>query len=402
MPSRRRFAVVGAGIIGSAVARALALGDMASSVTVLEKETSPGTHQTRRNSGVVHAGLYYQPGSAKARLSRRGVALLRDYCEANNLAYLEYGKVLVALDEAERRRMADIHARALANEVPGVRLLTGSELRAIEPHVHGIAGLHSPHTAVVDFADIARSMLADARDAGAVLHTGVEAVGFDQSHGEVQVRVNSGEVLGFDNVILCAGLHSDRLAQLAGDDEFPRIVPFRGEYGLLRPERRHFVRGLVYPVPDPRYPFLGVHLTRRVDGEVLVGPNAVLALAREGYLKRDVDLRQLRRLVGWRGFRRFARANWRVAVREINGSTRHRAFVRAARRYLPELRAEDVVSGPVGIRAQAMNADGSLVEDFRISRVGNIVCVRNAPSPAATASLAIAEHIVAGLNSAEG
>lgn len=402
MHSRRRFAVVGAGIVGSAVARALARSGMASSVTVLEKETSPGTHQTRRNSGVVHAGLYYTPGSAKARFSRHGVALLREYCAAKGLSYLECGKVLVALDEAERRRMADIHARAVANGVPGVRLLTGSELRDIEPHVRGIAGLHSPSTAVVDFADIARAILADARDAGAVVHTGVEVAGFDQTRGEVRVRANSGVVVSFDRVVLCAGLHSDRLAQLAGDDEFPRIVPFRGEYGLLRPERRHLVRGLVYPVPDPRYPFLGVHLTRRIDGEVLVGPNAVLALAREGYLKRDVDFRQLRLLLGWRGFRQFARSNWRVAAREINSSVRHRAFVRAARRYLPELRAEDVLPGPAGIRAQAMNADGSLVDDFRVSRVGDIVCVRNAPSPAATASLAIADDIVARLVTADG
>lgn len=427
MNARRRHAVIGAGIIGVAVARALLRADTSARVTVLEKEDQPGLHQTGRNSGVVHAGLYYTPGSAKARFARRGVALLRDYCHQHGLLFDECGKVLVALDERDRHRMADIEQRARANGVPGVRWLDPDELHEIEPHVRGVAGLHSPTTAIVDFAGVTRTMLDEAVAAGAQVQTGIQVTGFrqDGQGGEVRVygdasgspqdrdedldAVNHvgadvgtyhhvGADLGaFDHVIICAGLHADRLARLAGDDEYPRIVPFRGEFAMLRPERRHLVNGLVYPVPDPRYPFLGIHFTKRVDGEVLVGPNAVLALAREGYRRGDVDLAELRRLARWPGFRRFAARNWRTGIREVYGSVSRRAFARAARRYVPELRTGDLVPAPPGIRAQAMDADGSLVDDFRVSRLGRITCVRNAPSPAATASLAIADDILADL-----
>ncbi|AYY14046.1 FAD-dependent oxidoreductase [Actinobacteria bacterium YIM 96077] len=425
MNAGRRYGIIGAGIIGAAVARAILRDDDAAQVTVLEKETEPGLHQTGRNSGVVHAGLYYTPGSAKARFARRGIPMLREYCEEHGLAYDECGKVLVALDERDSRRLRDIEARAHANGVPGVRWLTGSQLPEVEPHVRGVAGLHSPTTAIVDFAAVTRAMLDEAVRAGARVRTGVEVTGFDQTHDEVRVRAaaaparrrpgspmlpshpgrsggdarrdGNDTIAAFDHVIICAGLHADRLARLAGDDEFPRIVPFRGEFALLRPERRHLVNALVYPVPDPRYPFLGVHFTPRVDGEVLVGPNAVLALAREGYHRRDLDVHQARELVAWPGFRRFARANWRTGVREVYGSLNRRAFARAARRYVPDLRAGDLVATRPGIRAQAMDADGTLVDDFRINQRGRILCVRNAPSPAATASLAIADDILATL-----
>jgi L-2-hydroxyglutarate oxidase LhgO len=396
--------VVGGGIIGAAVARALTRSEPAAKVSVLEKELTPGLHQTGRNSGVVHAGLYYTPGSAKARFARRGIGLLRSYCAEHGLVYDECGKVLVALTERDRRRLADIQARATANGVPGIRLLDADQIREIEPHVRGIAGLHSPTTAIVDFAAVARRMLDDASEAGAEVRTGVNVTGFEQRASEVRVSGRDGqgtEVIGaFDYVVICAGLHADRLARLAGDDEYPRIVPFRGEFAALRPQRRYLVNGLVYPVPDPRYPFLGVHLTKRVDGNVLIGPNAVLALAREGYGRRDVDLREVGDLMAWSGFRRFARANWRTGVREIYGSVSLRAFVRAARHFVPELRINDVVPAPAGIRAQAMDKDGTLVDDFRLSRRGRILCVRNAPSPAATASLAIADDIVAELHDA--
>lgn len=397
MTSAARYAVVGGGIVGAAIARALARSAPGATVTVLEKESTPGLHQTGRNSGVVHAGLYYTPGSAKARFARRGVTLLRDYCEQHGLTYDECGKLLVALDERESRRMDDIHARAIANGVPGVRRLTATQLRDVEPHVRGVAGLHSPTTAIVDFGTVAAALLADVLADGGQVRTGFEVSGFDQDPGEVRVHGRHGETLAFDQVVIAAGLHSDRVAALAGDDEYPRIVPFRGEFALLRPERRHLVRGLVYPVPDPRFPFLGVHLTRRVDGEVMAGPNAVLALAREGYRRRDIDLGELIRLLGWRGFRRFAWHNRRTAVRELYGSLNRRAFASAAARYVPGLTARDLVDAPAGIRAQAMDADGTLVDDFRTSRRGRVVCVRNAPSPAATACLAIADDLVSDL-----
>lgn len=399
--AHERYAVVGAGIIGAAVARELLRRNDSVQVTVLEKERDPAGHQTGRNSGVVHAGLYYPPGSAKARLVRRGVRLLRDFCVQRDLPFVERGKVLVALNDRDLERLGAVEARAKANGVPGIRRLGRDELRAVEPHCAGIGALHSPTTAIVDYRAVTRELLADAVAAGATVRRGVTVTGFDQERSAVvRIRgrdgVGGGEtVLGeFDQVIVCAGLFADSLAVLAGHDAFPRIVPFRGEFAFLRPARRGLVKGLVYPVPDPRYPFLGVHLTPRVDGEVLVGPNAVLATAREGYRRRDVDLAELRELAAWSGFRRFARQNWRTGVREAYGSLSRRSFVRAARRYVPELTVRDVTAAPAGIRAQAMDADGSLVDDFRLSRKGRVLCVRNAPSPAATASLAIAENLL--------
>ncbi len=392
--SPERFAVVGGGIIGTSVARRLGQLRPAASVTLLEKESELAQHQTGHNSGVVHAGLYYTPGSLKARLCRRGASILRDYCAERDVPYDECGKIVVALDDAEERRLGDIMARAVANEVPGVRLLTATEMNRIEPHVRGVAGLHSPQSAIVDYAAVTRALADDARAAGATVRTRYEVTGLAQRHGEVLVRGSHGSTDAFDQVILCAGLQADRVAQLAGDDADPRIVPFRGEYHLLRPERRSLVKGLVYPVPDPRYPFLGVHLTRRVDGEVMVGPNAVLALAREGYGWGTVSLGDLREALVWPGFRRFARQHWRTGALETAGSLSRRMFVAAARRYVPELTAADVVPGPRGVRAQALGRDGELVDDFRMTRRGNVLAVRNAPSPAATSSLAIAEHVV--------
>jgi L-2-hydroxyglutarate oxidase len=393
MPAKR-YAIVGGGIIGAGVMRRLLQVEPDAQVTLLEKEGRLAAHQTGRNSGVVHAGLYYVPGSLKATLCRRGVGLLRSFCAEHGITYDEIGKVLVALDEDEAGRLVGIAERARANGVPGVRHLDRDELRAIEPHVSGIAGLHSPTTAIVDYAEVTRHLAADAVERGATVHTGWEAVSVTHASAEVVLRSQHGDEQAFDEVILCGGVSADRLARLGGDSDVPRIVPFRGEYFALRPERRHLVNGLVYPVPDPRYPFLGVHLTPRVDGEVLVGPNAVLALAREGYRWRDVSAADLGSIVGYAGFRRFARQHWRTGINEMRGSLSKRAFVAAAQRYVPELEVVDVVEGQAGIRAQALDPDGTLVDDFRISRNGRVLAVRNAPSPAATSSLAIAEHIV--------
>ena len=392
MARQTRYGVVGGGIVGAAVARRLMQVDPSAAVTLFEKESSLAVHQTGRNSGVVHAGLYYAPGSLKATLCRRGVALLREMCAVEGIRYDECGKVLVATDAVEQARLGAIAERARANGVPGVRVLSAGELRDREPHVRGVGALLSPTTAIADFPEVTRRLVARAEQAGATVRTGFEVRSLQQRGDEVVV--GGPDDVPCDLVVLCAGLQSDRVAELAGDAPYPRIVPFRGEYYLLRPERRHLVRGLVYPVPDPRYPFLGVHLTPRVDGEVLVGPNAVLALAREGYRRTDVSLADLREIATADGFRRFARTHWRTGVREMAGSLSTRRFVAAARRYVPELTVQDVLPGPSGIRAQAMDPDGSLVDDFRISRRGRVVSVRNAPSPAATSSLAIAEHVV--------
>ncbi|MDD9348093.1 L-2-hydroxyglutarate oxidase [Mumia sp.] len=391
-----RHAVVGGGILGVAVARELLRRDPAAHVTLLEKEPELAAHQTGRNSGVVHAGLYYEPGSAKALMCRRGVALLEAYCEEMDIQRVTCGKVLVALDDDERARLAGIERRALANGVPGVRILSAAELREIEPHVAGIAALHSPSTSIVDFAEVTRALAADAVAAGASLRLGHEVTAIGRRGAEVVLAVATGGSttdIAFDHVVACGGLQSDRLAAMAGDDPDPVIIPFRGEYYALRPERRSLVNGLVYPVPDPRYPFLGVHLTPRVDGEVLVGPNAVLALAREGYDWRTVSAHDLAQVARSPAFWRFARHHWRTGVRETAGSLSRRRFVAAARAYLPELADDDVVPGRAGVRAQALDRDGGLVDDFRITARERLVILRNAPSPAATSALAIAEHV---------
>ena len=395
--SGRRFAVVGGGILGAAVARRLLQLVPEARVDILEKEAHLAAHQTGRNSGVVHAGLYYTPGSLKARLCRQGVDLLAEYCAEKSLTYNECGKVLVARNPVEESRLEDIRARAAANGVPGVRIIDREELRSIEPHVEGSSALYSPHTAIVDYAAITRSLAADVVAGGGSVHTSFTVTGLEKhGHQTLVTGHHDGTPImeAYDAVVVCAGLQADRVAQLAGDRDDPKIVPFRGEYYLLRAEKRALVNGLVYPVPDPRYPFLGVHLTPRVDGEVMVGPNAVLALAREGYRWSTVSARDLGDAVSYPGFRAFAKKHWRTGLTEMAGSLSKRRFVNEARKYVPTLAMDDVVPGPRGIRAQALERDGSLVDDFRITRHGSVLAVRNAPSPAATSSLAIAEHIV--------
>ena len=392
-----RVGVVGGGILGVAVAREILKRRPDADVTLFEKEDRLASHQTGRNSGVVHAGLYYEPGSNKAVLCRRGVGLLEEFCEARDIRRIACGKVLVALDDAERARLDNIEARALANGVPGVAIIGPEELRELEPHVRGVAALHSPATSIVNFAEVTQALAADAAADGAKILLGHEVVGLRTSSSEVVVtaRSASGSTESvFDQIVVCGGLQSDRLAELAGDDADPVIMPFRGEYYALKPERRNLVNGLVYPVPDPRYPFLGVHVTPRVDGEVLIGPNAVLALAREGYTWGKISVSDMAEVARTPAFWRFARRHWRTGIREMRGSLSKRQFVAAARAYVPDLDDDDVVPGVAGIRAQALDSDGGLVDDFRISIRDRVVLLRNAPSPAATSSLAIAEYIV--------
>ncbi len=390
-------AVVGGGILGVSIAREILTRRPDAHVTLFEKEDRLAAHQTGRNSGVVHAGLYYQPGSAKAVLCRRGVGLLEEFCAQRGIRRVACGKVLVALDQTERARLGDIEARALANGVPGVRMIGPEELHEIEPHVRGVAALHSPSTSIVDFAEVTQALAADAVAAGAKILLGQEVIGLRPTGTEVVVtaRTAGGTYQSaFDRIVACGGLQSDRLAEIAGDGPDPVIMPFRGEYYALKPERRGLVNGLVYPVPDPRYPFLGVHITPRVDGEVLVGPNAVLALAREGYTWRTISAHDLAEVARTPAFWRFARRHWRTGIREMYGSLSKRRFVSGARAYIPDIGDDDVVPGPAGVRAQALEADGALVDDFRISVRDRIVLLRNAPSPAATSALAIAEHVV--------
>jgi L-2-hydroxyglutarate oxidase LhgO len=387
-----RIGVIGAGLIGLAVARRLGELNPAATVTVLEKESRVAMHQSGHNSGVVHAGIYYAPGSLKARLCRRGVGLMRAYCEEHDVPYIECGKLVVAVDDRELDRLRELERRAEANEVPGMRWLNSTELHEVEPHAKAVAGLHSPTTAITDYRAVAEALSSDVHGAGGavVLETEVTAIRVAGS----TVRVTAtGEEREFDRLVVCAGLQSDRVARLAGDEREPRIVPFRGEYYRLVPGREDLVRGLVYPVPDPAYPFLGVHFTRRFDGGIDVGPNAVLALAREGYRRRDVRPLDLIETLTYRGFRELARKHWRMGAHEFRGSLQRRAFAEEARRYIPEVRDSDLVRSHAGVRAQAVDPDGSLVDDFRIGRIGPVTTVRNAPSPGATSCLAIAEYI---------
>ena len=388
-----RIGVIGAGIIGLAVAKRFAQVRPDAIVTVLEKEQDIALHQTGRNSGVVHAGIYYQPGSLKARLCRRGVDLLYAFCAERDVPLRRCGKLVVALNESEVPRLRELERRALANGVPEIRWLDRDGLRDIEPNACGVAGLHSPSTGIVDYRAVAAALAADIRATGGnvVLGAEVKSIGVRGQTSRVGASV---EAFEFDHLVICAGLQSDRVARLAGDGPEPRIVPFRGEYYRLRSGREDLVRGLLYPVPDPAYPFLGVHFTRRIDGAVDVGPNAVLALAREGYRRRDIRLTDVTETLRSRGFRQLVRRQWRMGMREIRGSLSKRAFVAEARRYVPDLSSADLAEAPAGVRAQALDPDGSLVDDFRITRLGTVTAVRNAPSPGATSCMAIAEYIV--------
>lgn len=392
--SGRRVGIVGAGILGLAVARRVAQLAPDAQVTVIDKEQECAVHQTGHNSGVMHAGVYYAPGSLKATLCRRGIDLLKSFCDEYGIQYDECGKVIVARNAGELPRLDEIERRARANGVPGLRRLSDSQLDDVEPHVRGVGALHSPSTAIVDFRVVAQALATDVERAGGMLRFGFEVSRIERRGGEIRLAATAGDGLAFDRVVLCGGLHSDRLARLAGDGPNPVIVPFRGEYHRLLPSRSELVRGLIYPVPDPAFPFLGVHFTRRIDGTVDIGPNAVLALAREGYRRRDISLADAFDVARSPGFRRLARRHWRVGLSEIHGSLSRRAFVAEAQTFVPELRPSDVVPAPAGVRAQAIDPDGTLVDDFRITDAGGIITVRNAPSPAATSSLAIAEHIV--------
>ncbi len=397
-----RVVIVGGGILGLATARCVARELPDAEVIVLEKDGAVATHQSSHNSGVVHAGLYYVPGSLKAQLCRRGVGLLRDFCADHEIPYDACGKVVVAINEGELERLDRLEQRARENGVPGLRRLDQAQLRVIEPHSAGIAALHSPQTAIVDFGVVARVLGDEVTRLGGVVRTQADVMRVVVRGRQATVQLADGSEVAGDRVVVCAGLHADRLARASGEPAEPRIIPFRGEYWQLLPERRYLVRGLIYPVPDPTLPFLGIHLTRKIDGAVWIGPNAILAFAREGYRRTAFVPREVRDSLAWVGAPRLIRRHWRAGVGEIVRAASKHAFIREARRYVPELRPEDAVRAPAGVRAQAVDRDGSLVDDFRLALGGPVVWVRNAPSPAATSSLAIAEEIVARMGISPG
>ena len=352
----RTAAVIGGGIVGLAVARELAIRYPGLEVTVFDKEDRVAAHQSGHNSGVVHAGLYYAPGSLKARLCVRGGSLLREFCQTHDVRLRELGKLVVASSAAELGGLAEIERRALANGVPGIRRVARAEIAEIEPYVRGVAALHSPHTASVDFTGMCQALVGEITSAGGTLRLGTLIRSLSEGAFGATVRSDAG-AWTFDQLVVCAGLTGDNLAAQVGGLADMRIIPFRGEYYELRPAARHRVRGMVYPVPDPRYPFLGVHLTRDVDDGVHVGPNAVLALALEGYRWRDVRLGDLRDIGSWPGTWRLIRRHWRNGIREMTDSLVKRRYLANVRTYLPQMQPGDLVRSTAGVRAQAVRRE---------------------------------------------
>ena len=389
---RYDIAIIGGGILGLATARAILERAPRQRLAILEKEDRLATHQTGHNSGVIHSGIYYRPGSHKARLSVEGARLMREFCGARGIHVEPVGKVIVATTQAEVARLQTLYERGTANGVPGLKFIDQAALRELEPHARAILAIHSPATAIVDFGQVAAALARELAAQGVTVVTGARVIGIVRSAGGLDL-VTPRQAVRVTRLVNCAGLYSDEVARLAGAAPDLRIIPFRGEYYMLRPDRRQLVRGLIYPVPDPEFPFLGVHFTRTVHGDVEAGPNAVLAFAREGYRFGHVDARELLGTLGYRGFWAMALRYWRMGAYEMYRSLSKAAFVRALQRLLPDVRAEDLARGGAGVRAQAVAPNGLLIDDFRIVAGADAIHVLNAPSPGATASLAIGRHI---------
>jgi L-2-hydroxyglutarate oxidase len=385
----RDVVVIGGGIVGLATAYRLLQQKPDACVRILEKESELSSHQSGRNSGVLHSGVYYAPGSLKAKNCRAGKEAMIKFCQEEGIDYDICGKVVVATSADEVPALQDIYARGQANGVK-CSMIGPDELRELEPHVAGVQAIHVPETGVVDYRKVSERLALRIREMGGTILTDAEVTAMEEADDGTMVHTVRGSFRG-DVVINCAGLHSDRVASMSGRDASVQIVPFRGEYYVLKPEAQSLCRSLIYPVPNPNFPFLGVHFTRTIDGRVECGPNAVLAFAREGYTMSSLNLRDLSQTLGYSGFRRLAARYWRVGIREMWRSVSKQAFVRALQRLVPDIRAEHLVAAPAGVRAQAVTPDGQLVDDFKIETVGDVVNVCNAPSPAATSSLNIGQ-----------
>jgi L-2-hydroxyglutarate oxidase len=391
--SRYDIVIIGGGVVGLSVGLETTRRFPRLKLLVLEKEDRVARHQSGNNSGVIHSGVYYKPGSLKARLCVTGAAAMIEFCREHQVPHQVCGKVIVATEADELPRLEELRRRGEANGLVGLRLIGPEELREIEPHAAGLQALVVPSTGVTDYAVVCRKYAELISAGGGTILTSTPATGIRRSSHEIIVETPRG-TFATAALINCAGLYSDRIARMAGDDPGVMIVPFRGEYYDLVAERASLVRALIYPVPDPRFPFLGVHFTRRISGKVDAGPNAVLALAREGYHRTDVNLDDVASSLTFPGFWRMARRNWRSGIGEWHRSLSKPAFVRALQRLLPEIRESDLIPGGSGVRAQAIKADGALVDDFLFVPSNKVLHVLNVPSPAATASLAVAREIV--------
>ena len=389
------LAIVGGGLVGLATAREFLRRQPGLRLVLLEKEAQLAQHQSGHNSGVLHTGIYYKPGSLKAKACVEGHRALIAYCQERGIPYELSGKVIVALDESELMRLDDLYQRGLANGVQGLEMIDAQRLREIEPYAAGIRAIWSPTTGIVDYAAVARAYAEDVRAGEGEIVTGAEVVAMRADGDETRLVLGNGSEISARFVVTCAGLYADKVAKLSGNAAAEsRIVPFRGDYYVLHPDKRYLVRSMIYPVPDPNFPFLGVHFTRRMDSAVWAGPNAVLAFAREGYGRWQIKPKELAEVLGYGGFRRLALKYWRTGASEMFRDYVKAAYVRELQRYIPALRNADVLPGPSGVRAQALAPDGALVDDFIITHGTNVVHVQNAPSPAATSSLMIARHIV--------
>lgn len=386
-----QIVVVGGGIVGLATAWTLGRQRPGSTITLVEKESDLARHQTGRNSGVIHSGIYYKPGSLKATMCRAGAESIVEFAKEHGVSYEICGKLIVATKESEIPGLLKLYERGKENDIP-VRLIDADEAKAIEPHVHSVKAVQVLSTGIIDYVGICRALAADATKNGVTVRTGVEVTAIDRDGAGYRLGTSAGDVRA-DVLVTCGGLQSDRLARQGGGDPEAKIVPFRGEYYELRHDRRHLVKGLVYPVPNPDFPFLGVHFTRMIDGNVHCGPNAVLAFKREGYRKRDVNVRDLAEVITYPGFARLAKKHWRDGAEEMRRSFSKARFTRSLQELIPEVRAEDLEPSPAGVRAQALRRDGALVDDFLLVEGPNALHVCNAPSPAATASLEIAKHL---------
>jgi len=386
-------AIIGAGIVGLSAAKELGERYPTLKVVVLEKEATLAAHQTGHNSGVIHSGVYYRPGSLKAHFCVQGAAEMVHFCQTHALAHEICGKVIVAIEKSQEPALEELHRRALANGVPGVRMLPAEEIRNYEPHATGVAALLVPGTGITNYRLVAKKYADLATQSGVDIRTSSAVHGIRDSGSEFTIETSAGPYTS-KSLINCAGLYSDRIARLAGAELPLRIVPFRGEYYELRPERRNLVRTLIYPVPDPRFPFLGVHFTKKVGGGVEAGPNAVLALKREGYTKTAFHPADVLDEVGFPGFWRMAKKYWKTGFGEMYRSFNKAAFVTALQKLLPEVREQDLINGSAGVRAQAVDKNGALVDDFQFVTQARALHVCNVPSPAATASLPIGRHII--------
>ncbi len=385
--------LIGGGLVGLATAWQVLRSGRAASLTLLEKEPRVGAHQSTHNSGVLHAGLYYRPGSLKARLAVEGIREMTAYCREKDIPHEICGKVVVAVDESEVPRLRELEKRGQANGLTGLRRLDRDALRDIEPHAAGVAALHVPEEGIVDYAAVCRALRGDIEAMNGRIATDAEVMHLHQTSDGWTADTKVGEFTG-DFLVNCAGLHSDRVCRMAGLDPADRIIPFRGEYYQLRPEAAHLVRHLIYPVPDPKFPFLGVHFTRLIGGGIEAGPNAVLALAREAYRKTQWNLRDLSEALSFPGLWKFLAHHPRMAWEEGTRSLSRKLFCHSLQRLVPDLRAEDLAPGGAGVRAQAISSDGELVQDFRLVAGPRALHVVNAPSPAATACLAIGREVV--------